>query len=96
MARSNAGIVGSNTTQGTDICVCVYSVFVLSCVLVAALRQADHLSKESHCLCKKDYKTEDEAWALQRAVEPLMNEWLNKWMNECLLGHLNPEFTEQQ
>jgi hypothetical protein len=31
-ARSNAGIVGSNATQGMDVCVCVYSVFVLSCV----------------------------------------------------------------
>jgi hypothetical protein len=28
-ARSNAGIVGSNPTQGMDVCiVCVYSVFV--------------------------------------------------------------------
>jgi hypothetical protein len=31
-ARSNTGIVGSNPTQGMDIYVCVYSVFVLSCV----------------------------------------------------------------
>jgi hypothetical protein len=31
-ARLNAGIVCSNSTQGMDICVCVYSVFVLSCV----------------------------------------------------------------
>jgi hypothetical protein len=31
-ARSDAGIVDSNSTQGIDICVCVYSVFVLSCV----------------------------------------------------------------
>jgi hypothetical protein len=29
-ARSNTGIVGSNPTQGIDVC--VYSVFVLSCV----------------------------------------------------------------
>jgi hypothetical protein len=29
-ARSNAGIVGSNPTQGMDVCiVCVYYVFVL-------------------------------------------------------------------
>jgi hypothetical protein len=28
-ARSNAGIVGSNPTQGMDVCiVCIYSVFV--------------------------------------------------------------------
>jgi hypothetical protein len=32
-ARSNAGIVGSNSTQGTDICsVCLCFVFVLFCV----------------------------------------------------------------
>jgi hypothetical protein len=31
-ARSNVGIVGSNHTQGMDVCMCVYSVFVLSCV----------------------------------------------------------------
>jgi hypothetical protein len=31
-ANSNAGIVGSNPTQGMDVCPCVYSVFVLSCV----------------------------------------------------------------
>jgi hypothetical protein len=31
--RSNAEIVGSNHTQGMDVCiVCVYSVFVLFCV----------------------------------------------------------------
>jgi hypothetical protein len=32
-ARSNTGIVGSNPTWDMDICVCVYSLFVLSCVL---------------------------------------------------------------
>jgi hypothetical protein len=31
-ASSNVGIVGSNPIQGTDVCVCVNSVFVLSCV----------------------------------------------------------------
>jgi hypothetical protein len=29
VARSNAGIVGSNPTQGMDVSVCVYYVFVL-------------------------------------------------------------------
>jgi hypothetical protein len=74
-ARSNTGIVGSYPIQGMNICVCVYSVFVLSCVYVTALRRADHTSKESYRLCKKDYETEEKARAQQRAVEPLINEW---------------------
>jgi hypothetical protein len=48
--------------------VCVYFVFVLSCV---ALRRAHYSSKESYRLRKKDYETEEEARAQQRAVEPL-------------------------
>jgi hypothetical protein len=40
-ARSNAGIVGWNPTQGMDVC-----------VWVAALRRADSPSKESHRLFK--------------------------------------------
>jgi hypothetical protein len=33
-----AGIVGSNPTQGMDVCImCIYSVFVLFCVQVEAL-----------------------------------------------------------
>jgi hypothetical protein len=41
---SNIGIVGSNPTQGMDVC--VYSVFVQ----VAALRWADPPSKETYRL----------------------------------------------
>jgi hypothetical protein len=44
-----------------------------------ALLCADHSSKESYCLCKKDYKFEEEAKAQQRAIEPLMNERMNEW-----------------
>jgi hypothetical protein len=78
-ARLNAGIVGSNSTQGMDVCVCVYPVFVLSCVYVGALRLADHSSKDSYRLCKKDYETEEEARAQQRTVGPLTNEWNRIW-----------------
>jgi hypothetical protein len=38
------------------------------------MRRADHSSKEYYQLCKKDYETEKEAKAQQRAVETLMNE----------------------
>jgi hypothetical protein len=52
-ARSNPGIGGSNPPQGMDVNVCVYSVFALPCVQVAALRRAYHSSKESYRLCKE-------------------------------------------
>jgi hypothetical protein len=61
-ARSNAGIVNANPTQGMEV-VCVYSMFVLSCVWIEALRRADHSSKESYRLYKKDYETEGETRA---------------------------------
>jgi hypothetical protein len=57
--RSNTGIMDSNPTPGMDICVCVYYLFVLFCVQVAVLRRADHSSKESYRLRKKDYETEE-------------------------------------
>jgi hypothetical protein len=50
-ALSEAGIVGSNPSQGRMFGMCMrFSVFVLSCVSVEALRQADHPSKESYRL----------------------------------------------
>jgi hypothetical protein len=60
-----------------DVCVYVYSVFVLSCVYVEALGRPHPPSKVSYSLCKKDYETEEEASAQQRAVEPLMKELTN-------------------
>jgi hypothetical protein len=50
-ARSNSGIVGPNPTRGMGVCVRLFSVFVLFCVWVAALRRADPSSKESYRLC---------------------------------------------
>jgi hypothetical protein len=52
-----------------DVCVCVFSVFVLPYVYIAALGRADHSSKDLYRLCKKDYETEEEARAQQRADE---------------------------
>jgi hypothetical protein len=47
-ARLNTGIVGSNPARGMDICM---RLFCLCCpVKVAALRRADHSSKESYQL----------------------------------------------
>jgi hypothetical protein len=66
MVRSNTGIVGSNPTWGMDVC--VYSVFVLSCVEVAVLWRSDPPPKESYRL-RKNQDTEKAA-KVQRAVEP--------------------------
>jgi hypothetical protein len=68
--------MGSNPTQGMDVCVRVYSVFVFPCVKVAALQRADPSSKEFYRLFKNDYETEG-ARAHRRTVELLVNEW--KW-----------------
>jgi hypothetical protein len=42
----------SHSGHGCLVCVCVYSVFVLSCVSVATLRRTDHSFKESYRLWK--------------------------------------------
>jgi hypothetical protein len=72
--------------------VCVYSVFVVFCVYVEALRRADHSSEESYRLCKNDYELK-EVRAEQGAVEPWMNERVLKlWQiqrNLRLFKHLH-------
>jgi hypothetical protein len=61
-ARSKAGIVGSNLTQSRDVCiVCIYSVFVLFCVL-EALRRADPRPR-GPTDCVQDQETEKAAKA---------------------------------
>jgi hypothetical protein len=56
------------------VSVCVYSVFVLFCVYVAALRQADPPSKESYQLCtdyesKKEVKVHKGCRAIDRQID---------------------------
>jgi hypothetical protein len=76
--------MGSNPTQGMDVCVCV-----VLCV-GSGLATGWLLVKETYRLCKKHDETEEEARAKPRAVEPLMNEWNNyiechSWEANCRL-----------
>jgi hypothetical protein len=68
----NTGIVGSNPTQGMDICVRLFFLCAVLCVQVAALRRADPPSKQSHRMCKRS-RNWKAAKGLQRAVEPWMD-----------------------
>jgi hypothetical protein len=57
--------------------VCAFIMCLCCLAYVAALRRAVHSSEVSYRLCKKKkkyYETEEEARALQRVVERLMNE----------------------
>jgi hypothetical protein len=67
-ARSNTGIVGSSPTQDMGVCVHLFCVCAVLCVQVAALRQADPLSKESYRLCKRS-RNWKAAYIQQRDVE---------------------------
>jgi hypothetical protein len=60
--------LSSNPTRGMDVCVRLFCVCAVLCA-VAALRQADHTSKESYRVCI-DYETEKAAKVQQGAVEP--------------------------
>jgi hypothetical protein len=66
-----------------DISVCVYSVFALSCVWLAALRWADQSSKESYHLCKNkllNWRRGQVPTNSCRAID----EWINMFL--LLLG----------
>jgi hypothetical protein len=56
---------------------CVHSVFVLSCVRVAALRQADPPSKESYRLCKNQ-ETEKRPRSNKRLKS---HRYMDRWMD---------------
>jgi hypothetical protein len=59
------------------VCVCVYSVFILSCVWVEALWRADHSSKKSYRLWR-DQQTEKQP-ETTRAVQPFKKRGLQSW-----------------
>jgi hypothetical protein len=61
-------------------------VFVLSYVYVAALRRADHSSKESYRLCKKGYEIEKERRGSKKELKShwLMDGWMDGWMDEWM------------
>jgi hypothetical protein len=65
-ARLNADRGFGSHSRHICLCVRLFCICVVLCV--------DHSSKESYRLCKKDYETEDEGRAQQRAVESLMND----------------------
>jgi hypothetical protein len=71
--------------------VCLYSVFVLSRVLVAALRRADPPSKESYRLCKKrsrNWNGGHDPIKVCRAIER------ERWRHEvCFISSLLQENT---
>jgi hypothetical protein len=71
-SHSNAGIVGSNSTQSIDVCMSLF------CVYVEALRRADHSSKDSYRPCKKEKNLRN--W--RRGQGPAKgSRAIDEWMN---------------
>jgi hypothetical protein len=69
---SDAGIVGSNSTQGMDVW-CVYA-FILC--LGSGLATGCSLVQGVLPSVKNDYGTEQEAWALNGLEEPLKKKFI--------------------
>jgi hypothetical protein len=59
------------------------------CCPVCRQRPCDGLMTHPRSPTVKDYETEEEARAQQRAVEPLMNETLNEWSHASVLQSLS-------
>jgi hypothetical protein len=70
------------------VSVCVYSVFVMSCVQVAALRQDDPPSKESYRLCKRsrNWKSGQGPTKDYTATDRWMDGWMAGWMDGWMDG----------
>jgi hypothetical protein len=74
----------SHLGHGCLVCVCVYSVFVLTCGWVAALRRVDHSSKESYRLWKMITE-------LNKRPGPWMG-WKSHWKKKICFSDIKSRF----
>jgi hypothetical protein len=77
-ARLNTGVVGSNPTRGTNVCVCLFRVYAVMCVgsgLVTGWSPVQGIPPSMY----RFTKLKKVAKAQERAVEPLVNAWMNEW-----------------